>query len=104
MKKLFALALFLALVTGCGQPKLDCSSPSAYDASLERIRESVTPEERNLISDSIVLASIGEAIDAKTAPAPHEAAKRFNGMTGRQIIEAMKDELQDANDASNNRQ
>ena len=95
MKKFFALALLLIAFTGCGQPTLDCSSRGAFDASLERIRESATPEERNLISDSIFLVSIGESMNSKKPLPPHEAAKRFNGMTGKQIIEAMKDELQE---------
>lgn len=93
MKKLFALMMLLVMVAGCGPPTLDCSTRGAYDASLQRIREAATPEERDRISDSIMLVSIGESMNAKKALAPHEAAKRFNGMTGKQIIEAMKDEL-----------
>src|SRR4029079_10451694 len=95
MRKLVLLALSLVVVAGCGQPTLDCSSRGAVDASLQRIRDSATAKERDQISDSIMLVLISNSLESKKRLAPHEAAKRFDGMTGKEIIEAMKDDLRE---------
>jgi hypothetical protein len=84
----------LALVVGCGAPRIDASSEQRAVASLERLRDSL-PEEKRLEFDRAVLAIVRSEMDEKGLPRLEAAGpgafdaralEPLDGMTAEEVI------------------
>jgi hypothetical protein len=67
--------VFLILLVGCNEPRLDCSSTANRLASIEKMKAEMTPEQKNefdmalgmAIMDDILTPAPFGSVDGKTA-------------------------------------
>jgi hypothetical protein len=97
--KLLLCLAFAAVLAGCGEPKLDYSSPEAAQASTAKIMESLSPEEReafvqaqSFIISSTVFNTPLSAIVSNPTAAIDAANERLHGKTAYEVI-ALAEEI-----------
>lgn len=94
MRRLICAAAFIGLLSGCGEAKIDASSPEAFKSSAEKISAGLPKDERaKFESDIMVIAlknfdmskifSGGKSVDAMTS----DALKDLDGKTVGQVSE-----------------
>ena len=88
MLRLMIILLVSVFLAGCADPRLDASSPQAFEDSMVEVIEPLSEERRELLADALVvllLSGSGEGSgDAENSLPP--ALQNLHGMSADQII------------------
>lgn len=91
MKRILCAVALAAMLSACGDPVIDGSSPEAYRKSLTEVRESLPEAERAAFEEafSTVLMKDGAfaLLDSSVDGMQAKAAERVGGKTAKQIID-----------------
>jgi hypothetical protein len=91
MKKLIVLIALVALVTGCGEKKVDSSSDEKFKESIEAVKNSLSTEEKKQFEEAVQVMAFSEIGNLFEAAANSEEMQRkikdkLNGKTADEII------------------
>lgn len=82
------LALVAFLLAGCGAPRVDASSDSAFKDSLTRVRESLDSEKQEKFDESLKEVAFSDFSLAKADSLAEDLKQKLDGKTGDEIISA----------------
>lgn len=87
----FATAIFAMLLSACSEPepRVDASSRDAFDASMDRVLESLPREQHDHFSEAlfILVMADGDDGDMEAPEGLTPALARLDGMTAREILD-----------------
>lgn len=94
MRRLIALTVLAATLSGCGEPKIDGSSEQAFKESIAKVAKSLPEDQRKKFSSDVTLLAFqgidfGEVLRGKQSPedASGNLVASLNGMTAGQVSE-----------------
>lgn len=92
MRRIIALAVLAAILSGCGEPKIDGSSDQAFKESIAKVSNSLPEDQRAKFKSDVMLLAFqgvdfGKVLQGKSSPEDMSAnfMSSVNGMTAGQL-------------------
>ena len=82
------LALVAFLFAGCGAPRVDASSDSAFKESLEKVRKSLDTDKQEKLDEALKEVAFSDFSLAKADTLAEDLKQKLDGKTGDEIIAA----------------